>query len=206
MNKLIVNKHFLFPTLVYSCDNFISNEECYKIKQFLLENVELSDHGAIPSSHGKSSFFTHQNVIFLLEENNIVSKLKQRLDLVVKEYEKENKITVCLSNVELHNSWYNIQKKDSVLHFHVHEGAIFAGALYIETDSDSSNLMIRNYNHTVNFISEHSDVVEFEPRMGRLILFPGWMEHGFNSLNQSKNRIVVSFNYGVSRPFIIEKH
>ena len=45
-----------------------------------------------------------------------------------------------------------------------------------------------------NVTEYSSQNVKFMPTVGDLILFPSWLEHGSDKKNQSKERIVLSFN------------
>ncbi len=99
------------------------------------------------------------------------------------------------------NSWFNIQNRGSTLKHHLHPNSEVSGALYINVDTDSSPIVFHTPNpHIMNNTYEREsdftkDNITFMPKIGDLFLFPSWLLHSSNYVdNQTLNRCVISFN------------
>ncbi len=183
----------VFPTLITEIENFITDDELKKIKNVINKNKNLLQKHETFGDNAKS---THQDDSRFLDS---IPFIKPKISNVVAEY-----TDVCgfQTDHELTNSWFNIQKKDSILDKHTHPGAIISGALFIRADSKSSKLFFHNPNPMIYFTSMKKrnmynyEWIYFNPKPKTLILFPAWLQHGANgTLNKSKDRTVVSFNY-----------
>ena len=187
----------LFPTLVIRAPKFLSKEECNSIFEYI-KNKPLDPYGAFVGE-AKSDFSLDNDILSDLVKN--ISELKglvKNLTNVIEEY----KIKHNLPSVRITNSWTNIQQQDSVLIDHTHSKCVIAGALYINVDENSTQLVLKNPNPYIKYTVFGSNPTEyayewttFKPEIGDLILFPGWIEHGSNhQINQTKDRMVLSFN------------
>jgi uncharacterized protein (TIGR02466 family) len=194
----------LFPTLVTQIENFISTEQANDIKNYILDsNLNLIQHEAI-IGNGVSSHADSVNKIFWvidLISNNVESckGLSKNLNDAVECYLKTSGIKKC--DIEIKNSWANVQNKGSVLDNHTHPRSVISGTLFINADEGSNSLYFYNPNPFLKFtmIDENTDFsyrwYRFKPAIGSLILFPSWLLHGSNQTeNKTDNRITVSFN------------
>ena len=187
--------HSVFPTLISEIPNFINDNELKKIKNVIQKNVKSLKHHETFNKNNNAKSSHNDNSYFL----ELIPFLKEKIYRITKEYVKQSGFKV--SN-EIGNSWFNIQKKDSVLNKHTHPSSIISGALFIKTDSKSSKLFFYNPNPMINFTTinvrnnYNYEWIYITPKPKTLILFPSWLQHGSNNtLNKSLQRIVVSFNY-----------
>jgi uncharacterized protein (TIGR02466 family) len=187
----------LFPTLVIRAPEFLSKEECRLIFDHV-QKKPLDPYGAFVGD-AVSNFSLEQDILSELVKN--IPELKdlvKNLTNVIEEY----KIRHNLSLVRITNSWTNTQQEGSILIDHTHAKSIIAGALYINVDENSTQLVLKNPNPYIKYTVFGSNPTEyayewstFKPEIGDLILFPGWIEHGSNhQINQTKDRMVLSFN------------
>jgi len=183
----------IFPILITEIHNFITDDELKKIKKVINENVSLLKKHETFGKNAKSSHEDNSRFI------DLIPFIKPKISKAVEEY--TNKCGFKTDH-ELVNSWFNIQKKDSVLAKHTHPGAIISGALFIKADSKSSKLFFHNPNPMIYFTSARArtmynfEWVYFNPKPKTLILFPAWLQHGSNgTCNKTIDRTVVSFNY-----------
>jgi len=188
----------LFPTLVRKIEDFISDKE---IKSIIdnSKKMKFSEHGAIlgdsTSSHALG--LVTKNSSHQLITN---TKLRDRLDLAIDEFRKE----YGMAKLQIDNAWVNIQGLGSQLKFHTHPDSIISGAIYLNVDEQSSPLYFYNPNpyseylgyfykpETLNYLNFKT--IYLKPKNGDLILFPSWFRHGSEHINQTKERIVMSFN------------
>lgn len=83
------------------------------------------------------------------------------------------------------NMWAIVSPTGASNAWHDHAGNFISGVYYVQVDDASSNLKFRNrYGHTY----------EIAPKLGRVVLFPSWMNHCVDQNKSTVDRVVVSFN------------
>jgi uncharacterized protein (TIGR02466 family) len=187
----------LFPTLVIRAPKFLSKEECDSIFEYV-QQKPLDPYGAFVGD-AVSNFSLEQDILSELTKNiPELQHLVKNLTNVIEEY----KIRHNLPLVRITNSWTNTQQEGSILIDHTHSKSVIAGALYINVDDNSTQLVLKNPNPYIKYTVFGDSPTEyayewstFKPEIGDLILFPGWIEHGSNhQINRTKDRMVLSFN------------
>ena len=185
------NIALIFPTFLKIHKNFISQLKCFEIIKEL-KKINVKEHKSLTQGTGKSSHNKKDNINYVLGD-----KTNKELLVLINQYAKE----YGLSELKITNSWYNIQLKNSVLSSHSHPSSIISGVLYLKTDLLSSKIFFHNPNPYIGFTHfkepnhYNFDHVYFDVDEGSLILFPSWLIHGSNSLeNKSNERICFSFN------------
>tara|TARA_B100001093_G_scaffold274779_1_gene262673 strand:+ start:2322 stop:2894 length:573 start_codon:yes stop_codon:yes gene_type:complete len=80
--------------------------------------------------------------------------------------------------------WFNAAKPNEMTGLHNHSGlSVLSGVAYLQADKNSGNLFFKN-----------EEEFEFEPAVGKIIIFPPHLKHGVR-LNESGNeRISLAFN------------
>jgi uncharacterized protein (TIGR02466 family) len=201
---MIIETHSLFPTLVLRAREFLSENECKTVFDFLLkkENMEkLENHSAI---YGEKSLSTYTNLQFnvldhIQKEVESCSNIVDNVKKIIEEYTLHSGF----KTEGLSNSWFNIQNKGSLLKQHTHPSCSISGAIYINVDKNSSPIFFENPNTLlVNSTNKQMistkysfDAYAFQPKLGDLFLFPSWLKHGSNNnINYTDNRVVISFN------------
>ena len=88
---------------------------------------------------------------------------------------------------QIQNSWFTLMKEHCYIHTHNHGRSDISGVYYYKTYGIDSKLF---------FQSPHqwSDRFIIEPKVGKLILFPSWLQHGVMTHNTNEKRISLSFN------------
>ena len=102
----------------------------------------------------------------------------------------------------LNHSWIAITGKGQSQEWHAHTDAIVSGVYYYQTNGEDGDLWFRNpvpYTRIGLFPAGASspEKVHVKPRVGNLVLFPGWLEHKVCVNTTDHERIVVSFNYNL---------
>ena len=105
------------------------------------------------------------------------------------------------------NYWININDYKSSNHLHCHPHTMLSGAYYVQVPENSGCI---NFQHPAEknmqydwdgITSEYSPYCNLYsktlPKVGTLLIFPSWLYHYVEpNLNQSENRISISFNIG----------
>lgn len=205
-----MNKIDLFKVSIYNQENFIT-EKCRKdILDFIFKSSNVKDyfidHGAL--TKGQSTYSPQKadgvgiyNLIELLsKEIESCKNLKDKIENCLIECSKD--FSFIKSKIELSNSWFNIQKKGSILFPHTHPKSTFSGVIFLNTDDNSSGLSffnpnthIKYFEHYENTNSLNAEYYTIKPKNCSLYIFPSFLSHGsYKDINQTKQRVVLSFN------------
>lgn len=185
----------LFPTPVQIYSDFLTIEEARKIFLYCKQQKSTSHTSFL--GNAVSSHDDDRN--FLLEINKLFPDIYDKLETAIENYTS----LTGLRKQKIFNSWFNIQQKGSVLKSHLHANCILSGALYINVDDHSTRLYFTNPNNFVKYFEYNYDTLtdyNFEyfyitPKIGDLVIFPSWLEHGSNgNQNLTDDRTVISFN------------
>ena len=189
MNKKSPNLS-IFPVVIQHINNFITEDECLRIIE-KCKTLDLQKHQVLKNNAVSSYKNPGANVL------NNFPHLQEIIFEKVVCYENE----LGLFNSKIDNSWVNFQYKDSGVKKHQHPGAQISGVLYLKSDEKSSKIYFYNPNPYNSFIRKrvlnHNNFehVSFCPKIGDLILFPSWLNHGsHDDENLSEERIALSFN------------
>jgi len=192
-------KFALFPTLVFSIEDFLSKEQCKNIALYI-KKKELYQHSAI-IGNGATTYYSKEDKLIQEISKKVAKceKMWSSLDEITKQYSIDSGIKI-IKGIE--NSWLNIQNVDSVLSEHTHPLSTLSGAIYVHVDDDSSNINFTNPNPFMTFTNFQDTRTEFsynyfyiKPTIGQLVIFPSWLQHGSNQIkNNTVGRTVISFN------------
>jgi uncharacterized protein (TIGR02466 family) len=107
--------------------------------------------------------------------------------------------TTCIGsgNYKIISSWFTCNKKNMYSHIHMHGDADLAGVFYFQTNKKDGDLFFENPNKALR--SSHcfrhmQQRIYYKPEVGKLILFPGWLEHGVVTNTTDDERLSLSFN------------
>jgi uncharacterized protein (TIGR02466 family) len=197
MNIKNVGEHSLFPTLVLSFEDFISEQQRTDIVRYS-RSGQLKNHPAITHSKGGSNYTLSSDICTEISKqyescSNFCYQIQEALNVYCDH--------AGWTNVMLSNSWTSTQYPYSELKSHMHPGSVVSGCIYIQVDENSSPLHLYSPNPFTDFTmttekTQYSVLWEqFKPKNCLMLLFPSWIKHGSNGiLNQSDERIILSFN------------
>ena len=105
----------------------------------------------------------------------------------------------------LGNMWANINPPGGSNRAHIHPNSLWSGVYYVKAPQNSGQLKIEDP-RSVALMSrpKQKDVPKpdrllrehhYEPKTGRLIMFPSWLNHCVDPNNSNDIRISVSFNF-----------
>jgi len=99
-------------------------------------------------------------------------------------------------------SWMTLSRKGHYGHIHSHGASDLSGVYYFKTSSDDGDIFFETPNKLLQssfcFNHMHSRAY-FKPQVGKLLLFPGWLEHGTQTNTTDNERVSVSFNIHFNR-------
>ena len=100
-------------------------------------------------------------------------------------------------NYKITTSWMTLSEKESYAHTHMHTEADLSGVFYVRTTGNDGQLFFENPNKVsrCSHVFRHiQDRIYYKPEVGKLILFPPWLEHGVQKNSTEGERVSVSFN------------
>lgn len=162
-------------------------------------------------------FFTdtvrQQHSLFLkgYSTSNTVKDLHKRIDAPevlnfidfhLNTYWIESGFSTLLKPYILH-SWANLVPPGGSLHLHNHNPNVLAGSFYVSATESTGSLQLENpLSQLLGRLPwDRKDVrpMLFEEEItvcdGKLVLFPGWMNHRTLQNNDSVDRIILGFNF-----------
>ena len=105
----------------------------------------------------------------------------------------------------LGNMWANINPPGGMNRAHQHPNSLWSGVYYVKAPQNSGQLKIEDPRSVALMTRpKQKDVPKpdrlwrehhYEPKAGRLIMFPSWLNHCVDPNNSNDIRISVSFNF-----------
>jgi len=183
------------------------------VQKYLLSSIQHEFSVAKEDLDNKNSFNykegwepgTHQisDVEFsknLFQDYNFPVFLKE-LDHHIKLYLTSVSIPTT-TEYKIVSSWMTKTRKNEYAHLHNHGRSDISGVYYYKTNGVDGSIRFKNpLSQFSTFLLENvrADVM-YPPIEGRLILFPGWLDHSVETNNTDHERISISFNINLRRP------
>ena len=171
------------------------------------KNVEPLTQGDIKTGVATLNSFIHFDKKF--------KKVFNFIEKQVNEYAKIRGLDLKKENLYLGKSWVNFAKKGSRISEHNHAKSYISGVIYLNTSDINDKLYVAKYRKNdpllvPNKFTNNTVLYKVEP--GKIILFPGDLNHGVVSPYEGDDeRVCISFDfyttsiYGMSQP-PIPKH
>ena len=183
--KKIVPGHVYGVTQMKFNDKYLSQ---------LLSTIELIRRGDVNGAALSNAQFGWQSSG--LPMNGVFIPFLQSIDEQCFKFCKSIK-KLKFSKIIIDNFWANINYENDINWPHRHQGDL-SGVFYVQTQSNSGDLVLENFNFDVNNkLSLHLNTeatVSVQPKKNKLVLFDANLTH-YVTKNLSKNpRISISFN------------
>tara|TARA_Y200000002_G_scaffold161079_1_gene133078 strand:- start:2779 stop:3363 length:585 start_codon:yes stop_codon:yes gene_type:complete len=194
----MIDAQLIFPTKVYR-SKFEDSQELQKdVVPLLLEKEKQDPSPVRYSANGYTSYGANTNVLDLPQ----LSKLKEFINEVIMKCHNE---TMLEGTPILESSWYSIMRKHTYHEEHHHLPSVWSGVYYVQADQTHPGLTFVNRNQKghwprtgVKGLTEfNSPEVTCSAETGSLIIFPSHVLHKVHQQTIDKERIMVSFNYGI---------
>lgn len=111
--------------------------------------------------------------------------------------------------IYLNNLWININQKSSFNRPHVHPGSILSGTYYVDCDINSGNIVFKHPSMGHQYSLKEDSIIDFtefnaatwsvRPEIGKLIIFPSWLEHYVEPNVSDRERISIAFNIEIEK-------
>tara|TARA_R110000737_G_scaffold143209_1_gene173822 strand:- start:98 stop:688 length:591 start_codon:yes stop_codon:yes gene_type:complete len=189
-----MNRELFFPTAIYIAE-----------LQDLNLNPELEKNIIAWSNRDKGLSRTNVDGWHSQTNMNKLPEYKKLVDVLYEAqrtiYEQEH----LDSEPYLGNMWANINPPGGMNRAHMHPNALWSGVYYVKAHPDSGHLKVDDPRAAASMSRPRQKSgptpsrlwreTSFEPKAGRLIMFPAWLTHCVDPNKSNDNRISVSFNF-----------
>lgn len=191
--------HSLFATPIYEYQGTI--EETFlvqhEIKSVLptIVNIDKFENPQGWNDGVKTNIKSRFNTIQDFEMTNLAAYIETH----IRKYISQVGAWEPMPN-KLGHSWINVVDKDCGQDWHQHQDATISGVYYYQTTGNDGDISFRTPNQFVelelfplgNTVNKFYNV---QPKVGKIVLFPGWVSHRVEANTQDTTRISISFNY-----------
>jgi uncharacterized protein (TIGR02466 family) len=180
-----VNK--LFPTPVYMIDLVNPVDIQSEITQ-ILPSIPMSYVDGWGQSHLLSTRTFDNDLISEFKLTALEKCLSQHLTQFCKDIDYD-------PGSFTRTSWMTKFDRGNYGHIHHHGVADISGVYYYKTNGQDGDLFFESPLHAgQTSILFRTDRIKVAPLVGRLLLFPGWLQHGIITNLTDNQRISISFN------------
>jgi uncharacterized protein (TIGR02466 family) len=185
---------FIATDFLTAIDNSELKEYAFKLQE--------TNEGVI-----KSNFLGWQSDILTAPNHQVTTlanNILQRINAAKQPLGFRDDTTMYLANM-----WININPTNSFNRPHLHPGAIFSGVYYIDCTPDSGSLVFKHPSVGQLYSLQEDTLLEFTefnagtwsvlPEIGKLVIFPAWLEHYVEPNASTKSRISIAFNINIKK-------
>jgi len=105
---------------------------------------------------------------------------------------------------KLENFWININSPGRFNKPHLHPNSVFTGVYYVKAGKNCGNIVFHNSSDREFALQTYIDKpnqfsmtnVNYEPAVGKVLVFPSWLQHSVDSNMSNTDRISISFQFG----------
>ena len=183
-----------FPSLIWS--GLLDNTHNDKIKSFAYERKEQDKGVELSNYIGWQSSSIRQG------DNETFDRLVESISSNVEDCRK----LVELPELQLYNIWININTPGAYNALHNHPGSVLSGVYYVESTEEQGNIFFERSDNAEYFLPPVSQTnyfnctaTSYKAITGAMYVFPSWLKHSVQPNKTDKDRISISFNYGVKK-------
>ncbi|CAB4125865.1 Conserved hypothetical protein CHP02466 [uncultured Caudovirales phage] len=196
-----MNYDLYFPTPIWWEQTEINTDKmielCYSMQQKDPAGRRLSNDGGWQSMDFRPGIYPEMKEL----EDKILAQAKQ----CVRDY--GYKEDVC--HLVIENFWFNINAKNNSNMVHIHDNSFLSGTFYVKAAPTQGSITFYK-NYALDYIvasqaplnqytSISASAITYEPRTGKLLMFPGYLPHGVSHNPTDADRLSVAFNVKLIR-------
>ena len=194
-----INPLFDIPVYANRVQDFdnIQSESLSVIEKLQGTNFFSKLRDADPNSHSLTDPTFKSNII---DDLNLV-QLKAEIEKQVVEYMQTIGVRG-IPKFKIFQSWMTHTATNEYTPTHDHALSDLSGVYYIKTNGQDGDLFFNCPNpamvHSICFLHLPKKV-RFAPEEGKIVIFPGWLQHGVEVNKTNDVRISISFNIAFER-------
>ena len=188
----------IFPVLIYEHQG--TQQEIFLVQDEIkkkLPLIEATDTFSNPPGWDDGVQTNIKSRYNTIEDFELVN-LRKYIEKHVKQYVEQSKAWHP-APVSLQHSWINKTSKGQKQDWHFHQDSTISGTYYYQTTGNDGDFGLMN---PVPWMQQEifpvgqgvSKYAEIKPAVGKLILFPGWLQHCVYENKTDSTRISISWN------------
>lgn len=195
----MIDFHFALPIYHAEIDIELKNS----LKKIAYKLIESEKFFMPPNWH--SHYISEFSLKDWCLNDQVKQQLIKNLSYHIQAYTKEfnsNVGNIFSNEFQIINSWFSLFKKNNFGHIHMHSDADVSGVIYLESDEQDGNIYFLNPNKLAQHSRTYTNldpIIKYSPKVCKILLFPGWLEHGIETNLTDNNRLSFSFNIIFSR-------
>ena len=187
-------EHF-FSTPIYYC--VFREEEIFSINQEIKKYESKIDREKFTNPWGDTVLtnFKYDPYDHTLDH---LPFLKNKILNSVSEYIQQ--LSINCSKFEILESWINYSHQGGMQNYHIHDGYDISGVYFYQTTGTDGDLIFLHpslVNRFHRITSAISPKIAYSPEVGKLILFPSFLEHSVGINMTDSVRVSIAFNVRV---------
>lgn len=190
-----------FPSVVFAGINEDINREFLKIQIARMREIgSPSENTDLEWRSEKLNDFSKLDVEPKLMWASVQSELDKAIEYCSK--------GIGLSGLKLQNLWLNVNGKGVGHTSHNHPGSILSGMFYLDVPEENmGDVQFTRDDEAKYYLPDNLDrfnnittlLATYKPVTGLMLIFPSWVKHTTTVNTSDKQRIALSFNYGVEK-------
>lgn len=194
--------NYIHSDFFYTEEEFISEDECEKLKKYIYDNKHKTDSLTISNIGGWHSP--------LYDGKKALPEFEQLFELIENKVKEIGDTFGLKVNLGIDNWWINVNGKHAFNQRHTHTRSLFSGVFYVQIpDNESGRIRFfptsNDKHHFLEYfhINDESDlektvlsvgIVGMQPIDRQLVIFPSWLPHDTTPNLSDDDRIAISFN------------
>ncbi|MBT8563619.1 hypothetical protein G6678_09030 [Polynucleobacter paneuropaeus] len=181
----------LFRTPIYFA--MLDNKDEIK-EEFVAVANKLSFHDA-PDSWGKPLKLTTKNFQENIIEINNMTAMRSAINQNLVNFLEILQLPFKLSEYRM-TSWVTSADRGNYSPVHNHYDADISGVYYYETNEKDGDIFFLSPNLAMSnsIFRSFGENFHIKPAQGKMIMFPGWLQHGVTANTTDHNRKSLAFN------------
>jgi len=183
---------FFFPTpIFYHTFDQVEIDEINK-EILIYENTIDKNNLVNPWGDTVLTNFIYGSPQYSLEK---LPTLKKKITTCSKQF--LDHLSVHYTDIDILESWINFSSKGGMQNFHLHDGYDFSGIYFYKTNTADGDLVFQNpslVNRFHKLTAGNFSKISYKPEVGKLIIFPSFLEHSVCINTTDSTRVSIAFN------------
>ena len=209
MRDTFIENWFSVPIMIHQ----VMGSALYKVQKEIDNAIPIVKQKDLSNPWGdgvKTDFKYELNACFLRDYE--CNTLVEIVDSLTQNFLTAHDVEQKYGKIGLLNSWINFSNRGDYQYDHNHETEMYSdvecyisGAYFYKTNGEDGDLSFKSPNvmhtTTLDIFTKHPRA-NFKPQVGKILLFPSWLEHRVNLNKTDSERISISFNMGMRKAYI----
>jgi len=168
------------------------NDQLYNVYHQIESNNGFDYYPGYSPSHLLSGF--QKNILELYDCSHFENEIRKHIAAYLRDIRSD----VTLDNTDHKiQAWMTVNKKNHYAMVHSHGTTDLAGVYYLKSIPKGGRIFFRSPLKQLSnsrCFTQIPEVITHTPDEGKILIFPGWLEHGVETSESDDIRISIAFN------------